>query len=81
MVSKCANPSCSASFRYWHEGKLFRVEIGSPQGKTAFGASRAYPRSEFFWLCQRCATEMTLEYRPKDGIVLKPRGPDLRAAS
>jgi len=26
MLSKSANPTCSASFRYLHNGKLFRVE-------------------------------------------------------
>jgi hypothetical protein len=28
MLSKCANPACSANFRYLHEGRLFHVEIG-----------------------------------------------------
>ena len=26
MVSKCANPNCAAGFRYFHIGKLFRME-------------------------------------------------------
>jgi len=26
MISKCANPACSARFLYLHEGKLFRFE-------------------------------------------------------
>jgi hypothetical protein len=25
MISKCANPACTAHFLYLHEGKLFRV--------------------------------------------------------
>jgi len=29
MVSKCANPNCAASFRYFHVGKLFRMETSS----------------------------------------------------
>lgn len=28
MLSKCANPDCSATFRYLHEGRVFRVEPG-----------------------------------------------------
>ena len=81
MVSQCANPSCSASFRYLHQGKLFRVEIGPPQGELASDGRWAFPRSEFFSLCENCAAEMTLEYRPQEGILLKPLTPALRAAS
>jgi hypothetical protein len=29
MVSKCANPDCAAAFRYYHTGKLFRMETAS----------------------------------------------------
>ena len=33
MVSKCANPACSATFRYLHDGTLFHlaVESASPE--------------------------------------------------
>jgi hypothetical protein len=27
MLSKCANPACSAQFRYLHDGKVFRVDL------------------------------------------------------
>ena len=27
MLSKCANPECSAKFRYLHDGKVFRVDF------------------------------------------------------
>jgi hypothetical protein len=27
MLSKCANPDCSARFRYLHDGKIFRVDF------------------------------------------------------
>jgi len=27
MLSKCANPTCSAQFRYLHDGKVFRVDL------------------------------------------------------
>lgn len=29
MVSKCANPECVATFRYFHVGKLFRMETST----------------------------------------------------
>lgn len=42
MLSRCLNPSCSAQFRYLHEGRIFKVEqvVASPadsepqQGRT-----------------------------------------------
>jgi hypothetical protein len=38
-------------------------------------------RTEFFWLCDRCASEMTLEYDSKGSVLVKPAVHDLRAAS
>jgi hypothetical protein len=38
-------------------------------------------RTEFFWLCDRCASEMTLEYDRKGSVLVKPAVHDLRAAS
>jgi hypothetical protein len=58
MLSKCANPSCRASFRYLHEGKLFRIELAS---------ERKY---EHFWLCPDCCRTMTLAV---DGNVVVTR--------
>jgi hypothetical protein len=38
MLAKCTNPSCSAEFRYLHEGTLFRLDLDSavrpPEGKA-----------------------------------------------
>jgi hypothetical protein len=58
MLAKCANPKCSAPFRYLHEGKLFRLDLGAgpPSPDTRI------PRQlQYFWLCDRCARTMTLE--------------------
>jgi hypothetical protein len=54
MLAKCANPSCSKPFRYLHEGKLFRLEAGQPKGRSW------NQRSEWFWLCDECAINVTL---------------------
>jgi hypothetical protein len=63
MLSKCANPSCSASFRYFHEGRLFRIETSTGPGPGENAAPAKPPRRvEFFWLCDRCAPQMTLEH-------------------
>jgi len=79
MLSKCANPPCSASFRYFRQGKLFRVEI-EPSGMVQ--PAKAPGRSEFFWLCDDCASHLTLEYdRHINVVIVKRLDPELRAAS
>ncbi len=58
MVSKCANPSCSAIFRYLREGKIFHVATG-PYVPEKDYASETFTR-ERFWLCGECSTKMTV---------------------
>jgi hypothetical protein len=62
MVAKCANPSCSKPFRYFHEGKLFRLEPAKPKKADSVW------HAEWFWLCAECAPTMTL--RVEDGGVV-----------
>lgn len=83
MLSKCANPSCSASFRYFHQGKLFRMETESPahESDEATTAGRIARRTEFFWLCDKCSSEVTLEYDAKGSVKVRPVVSDFRAAS
>src|ERR1035437_8546446 len=65
MLSKCANPCCSAPFRYLSRGKLYRWDTSAAaKGKElSFGtdaqAQSATRRIEFFWLCEQCAPTMT----------------------
>ena len=58
MVSKCANPSCSAIFLYLREGKIFHVAAGAhgPEKGSTSGTST----HERFWLCGECSTRMTI---------------------
>lgn len=75
MVSKCANPECSVPFRYFHTGKLYRVDTTTgldrrrtmghdgEQGKTL-------RRLEFFWLCEECAGKMTLNFDKSSGVTV-----------
>jgi hypothetical protein len=74
MLSKCANPSCLASFRYFHDGKLFRVETAvSGEGESnVMPAGKILRRTEFFWLCDRCASEMTVDYDAKGSVQVRP---------
>jgi hypothetical protein len=86
MLSKCANPGCSASFLYLHQGKLFRLEtsgnggdtrgeVADPQGKHS---SR---RLEYFWLCDECASLMTVSFKKGVGVMTRPLFVARKAAS
>lgn len=59
MLAKCANPACSAPFRYLHEGKLFRLDLGAGPPSLSGHVPR---RLQYFWLCDQCARSMTLEF-------------------
>ena len=67
MLGKCSNPSCSASFRYLQEGLLFRLEadpaLRLPNPK----------RPEYFWLCQNCASLLTLGLSTEGKVIPVPR--------
>lgn len=82
MLSKCANPACSAPFLYLHEGRLFRIEVESlcaaHTGKEQRKPSR---RPEYFWLCDSCARAMTLKYKPGRGVFAAKLAPPRKVAS
>jgi hypothetical protein len=73
MLHKCANPKCSNLFRRLHEGKLFQVET---EYLPAFRAVASWRRSqpvrkvERFWLCDGCATQMTLSFEKGDVVTV-----------
>ncbi len=82
MLSKCANPGCTTPFRYLHDGKLFRMEIpaaAEDPGSPGENAKKPPRRTEYFWLCNGCATQMTLCYRQELGVTTRPLA--LRAAA
>jgi len=69
MLSKCANPTCSARFRYLHEGRIFSAIIedkGVVRGAEDYAETPR--RVERYWLCDSCARSMTLVLR--DGRVV-----------
>ena len=83
MLSKCANPKCTASFRYLHRGKLFRMEVPVTFATVQPAPEQAKKlplRTEFFWLCEECSTQMTLIYSKEVGITTRPL-PSLRASA
>lgn len=86
MVSKCANPDCSASFRYFHKGKLFRVETASGfERRRTMGKDgerdKLLRRLEFYWLCEDCAGKMTLIFDKGSGIIVRATDSALAATA
>ena len=70
MLSKCANPSCSNQLIYLREGKIFVMERSTNRGLWPHGSVRAKTsaRLEHFWLCGRCAQNLTLVYDRERGV-------------
>lgn len=66
MLAKCANPKCSAVFRYFGTGKLFRSPAGSSQGASG-------SLLEHFWLCPECVNTMTLAVEGNGRVVVMNR--------
>ncbi|MGP0019262.1 MAG: hypothetical protein ACLPHP_11880 [Candidatus Sulfotelmatobacter sp.] len=85
MLSKCANPECIETFRYLHQGKIFRL---SPTPEIQI-ATRAFKPElqERFWLCTGCAKKITLVWEgtqvsmvpvPIKALVLLPPAPKVK---
>jgi len=74
MVSKCANPECSAPFHYLREGKLFQLEVdGTEHGSLRPGlVGKPAHHIEHFWLCGACCATMTLAVDRVRGVVTVP---------
>jgi hypothetical protein len=80
MLAKCSNPSCSASFRFLHSGKLFHFE--HPHAGNGMNPAPLATKAEMFWLCEKCSAELTLVLDRERGIRTVPLSPRrLRAAS
>ena len=72
MLSKCANSSCSNSFLYLHDGKLFHMDVIVENEVPQLDGKKHARRIEYFWLCNECAASMTLSYRDGVGVVAIP---------
>jgi|SwirhisoilCB2_FD_contig_41_14706286_length_1151_multi_7_in_0_out_0_2 hypothetical protein len=73
MVSKCANPGCSASFRYFREGRLFEIEVTSmPKSGPADAQRKPHRKVEYFWLCSSCATRLIVKVDDERGVITAP---------
>ncbi len=83
MLSKCANPACSAPFHYLREGKVFRLEIeeGSDPRPQLVQSSRPVGHAEHFWLCGACAGIMTLRVDNGKVVTVPLHRPGFRRAA
>ena len=84
MVSKCANPECSAPFLYFHQGKLFRLDTEGRHDRRRHmgdesGNGRCLRHIEFYWLCEACAKTMTLGFDKNTGISMRPHASPARS--
>ena len=57
MVEKCANPTCSATFRSLRDGRLFVTEVEADYRSGSGGRAR---QRQHFWLCSSCCRTMTV---------------------
>lgn len=79
MVSKCLNSCCSATFRYLGKGRLYCIDFADLSKRNVLAGkrtvttirSKAWP-IEYFWLCERCATTMTIELSDAGELRLAP---------
>jgi hypothetical protein len=68
MLSKCANPDCSAQFQYLSQGKLFQLSP-TPEVDAITGGiwEHFYER---FWLCEKCCKEMKVIWDGTRAVVV-----------
>jgi hypothetical protein len=69
MLSKCANPGCSAPFHYLREGRLFQIDARAFAGSNEAAGKKPVQRVEYFWLCGSCAQVMTLGFERGKGVI------------
>lgn len=76
MLSKCANPQCTARMKYMHDGSVYvvpkrAIDLSASTEKSEFSAPNGV-QIECFWLCQACCQYLTISNRGaiswKDGF-------------
>jgi len=72
MLHKCANPACSIRFRNLGQGRLFQIESEYTEAPASTRRSRLLRRVERYWLCDQCASTLTLSFDQSHGVVTVP---------
>src|SRR5689334_3988108 len=75
MLIRCANPNCHVPRRSYTEGRLFQFEIVSISVAASDEGSEPFDEKPertiaLFWLCETCASGMSLELDPNKGLRL-----------
>ena len=76
MLARCVNPTCYLPFHSFSEGRFFQFEIVSISIAAVDDKfdERPTKKTAHFWLCGRCANEMTLVLEPRRGLRIVPLG-------
>jgi hypothetical protein len=75
MLNRCANPGCDRRFRRLEDGKLFLVEVDVAEAVLSArgaGTGRFFRHLEHYWLCDPCASVLTLSFEQERGVVAVP---------
>jgi len=77
MLAHCVNPDCVLPLRSFSEGRLFQFEVVSisvaaNDATTAPFDEKPQRQTSHFWLCGRCAQQMTLQLDPVAGMRVVP---------
>jgi hypothetical protein len=70
MLHKCANRPCTNLFRKIIEGRLF--QFSRPVVQPASKGRSSGRVMEYFWLCNRCLSTLTLAFDPVLGVHAVP---------
>ena len=74
MVSKCANPLCSAPFRTLRKGRLVVLHLRQPVPRGTLAEADVKDFGPF-WLCEECSDRFTLLVKPGRECVCIPKPP------
>lgn len=74
MLARCINPACYVPLHSFSEGRFFQFEIVSISIAAVDDKfdERPSKKTAHFWLCGRCANEMTLLLDARRGLRIVP---------
>jgi hypothetical protein len=87
MLTKCANPACTARFHYFRhgrDGRLFQVERrsnGAGKNGVSNGAAKNGHNVEHFWLCAACSAAYTIAVDVEGRVDVQPQPSSGRKAA
>lgn len=79
MLAKCANPNCSNTFRYLHEGRLYLVDSSwaiTNRNGSVEGTTRRTP--EYAWFCSSCCRHMAIRIDEEFGPIVVRKSESLQ---